>query len=1114
MAQQHDRHSASQPAPTRTAPGGDSGGGPALAVGQRVGSYAILEVLGRGGMGAVYLAEQDKPRRTVALKVVRPGVTTPQLLQRFAHEAEILGRLTHPGIAQIYEAGTADVGGGPQPYFAMELVKGVPLTQYAQGRELSSRARLELLAKVCDAVQHAHQKGVIHRDLKPGNILVTEEGQPKILDFGVARATESDIQVTTLQTDIGQLIGTIPYMSPEQAAGDPRELDTRSDVYALGVMAYELLAGRLPYDLRAKMILEAVRVIREDTPTPLSSVNRTFRGDVETIIGKALEKDRSRRYQSASDLAADIRRHLADEPIVARPPSAMYQFGKFAKRNKVLVSGMAAVFVALVLGVIGTSIGMARAEDARGREFLQRALAEESERKAKEQEALALKRADETKQVAEFQAQMLSGIDAEEMGRTILHELRKQVQVRLEDTWVEGDDGKMRKRTAEEIAEALARFDTAARPANPTDVARQMMNVSVLAPAAEAIEKEFADQPKVQAQLLDTLGMVDRSLGQYDLAEPHLRLALDIRRKLHGEEHPDVAMSLNNLASLLQDKGDYGAAEPLLREALAMRRKLLGDEHPHVANALNNLALLLWNAGDYAACEPLYREALALRRKLLGDQHPDVASSLSNLATLLEAKGDHAGAEPLYREALALRRKLLGDEHLDVANSLNNLAALLHDEGNYAGAEPLYREALGLHRKLLGDEHPSVACSLNNLAVLLQDQGDYAAAEPLFRESLALCRKLLGDDHPNAANSLSSLASLLHAKGDYAAAERLLRQALALHREVLGDEHPDVASSLNNLAAVLQAKGEYGAAEPLLRQSLALRRKLLGDEHPGVASSLSNLAAVLHAKGDYDGAEPLLREALALYRKLWGDNHPDVADSLNNLAAVLQAKGDYVAAEPLYGEALALRRKLLGPDHPLVGASLNNLAMLLQTKGDYAAAEPLLREALALRRKLLGDEHPTVAQSLSNLAMSLEARGDPVAAQSLYQEALLIYEKGLPPGHPRTANAQAGLGKTLTQLGRFAEAEPLLLAAWDALAAHAHPPPGFVKGTLDATVALYDAWHAAEPGAGHDAQAAQWRAKLEQWQATTQPAASQPLTTQPDEPQPEHKPVGAVGVRS
>jgi predicted Ser/Thr protein kinase len=323
-------------------------------------------VVGQGGTGTVYEAEQEKPRRVVALKMIKLGfVATESLLRRFEQESQVLARLQHPGIAQVYEAGTADAGHGVQPYFAMEFVRGRTLDEHAEGKKLGTRERLDLLARVCDAVEHAHQKGIIHRDLKPGNILVDGSGQPKILDFGLARVTDSDVQLT-MHTDVAQIVGTLPYMSPEQVGGDPAELDTRSDVYALGVILYQLLAGRLPHDVRKRQLTEGVRIIREEEPSRLSMVNRMFRGDIETIAAKALSKEKERRYQSAADLASDIRRYLKDEPIVARPPTAAYQLRKFARRNRVLVAGVAATFVVLVVGVVVSSWQAVRATRAEG----------------------------------------------------------------------------------------------------------------------------------------------------------------------------------------------------------------------------------------------------------------------------------------------------------------------------------------------------------------------------------------------------------------------------------------------------------------------------------------------------------------------------------------------------------------------------------------------------------------------------------------------------------------------------------------------------------------------------------------------------------------------------
>ena len=323
-----------------------------------IGHYRVVCLLGEGGMGAVYEAEQDNPRRPVALKLIRPGLVSPSLLKRFAQEAQILGRLRHPGIAQIYEAGLAEDG---QPFFALEFVRGLPLDEYAGRERLGTAARLELLARVCDAVQHAHDHGVIHRDLKPGNILVDEAGQPKVLDFGVALA-DDDLRSSTDRTRTGQLVGTLTYMSPEQVAADPSAVDARSDVYTLGLILFELLAGRLPYELEHLSLPEAALVIREREPARLGSADSTFRGDVETIAGKALEKDKARRYSSAGDLAADLRRYLRHEPIRARPPSALYQLSKFARRHQALVGAVLGVFAALLVGTITSVLFAIKAE--------------------------------------------------------------------------------------------------------------------------------------------------------------------------------------------------------------------------------------------------------------------------------------------------------------------------------------------------------------------------------------------------------------------------------------------------------------------------------------------------------------------------------------------------------------------------------------------------------------------------------------------------------------------------------------------------------------------------------------------------------------------------------
>ncbi|WP_437902736.1 tetratricopeptide repeat protein [Sorangium sp. So ce327] len=534
-----------------------------------------------------------------------------------------------------------------------------------------------------------------------------------------------------------------------------------------------------------------------------------------------------------------------------------------------------------------------------------------------------------------------------------------------------------------------------------------------------------AQGPLEEAERLNRRAVELHKAGRYDEAIPLARRALDLRENALGPEHPDVAITLHNLAALLKAKGDYAAAEPLFRRALAIQEKALGPEHPDVATTLNNLAALLATKSDYAAAEPLFRRALTIREKALGSEHPDVAESLNSLAGLLYAKDDIVAAEPLLRRALTIQENALGSEHPDVAFSLNCLAELLQTKGDDAAAEPLYRRALAIREKTIGPEHPDVAVSLSGLAGLLEAKGDYTAAEPLFRRALAIREKALGPEHPNVAIALNDMAALLQAKGDYTAAEPLFRRALAIREKALGPEHPNVATALKNLSELLFLRGDYAAAEPLYRRALAIREKALGPEHPSVAAVLHNLALLAYAKGDYAAAEPLHRRALAIEEKVGGPEHPNVARSLHSLAWLLQEKGDDPEAEALHRRALAILEKALGPEHPNVATALNNMAVLLDKKGDYSAAKRLHRRALAIWEKALGPEHPDVAVGLDNLAGLLDKEGDHASAEPLYRRALAIREKALGPEHADVAINLNNLAVLLEAKGDHASAEPL-----------------------------------------------------------------------------------------
>ncbi len=1100
--------------------------------GTRIGRYRLLQLIGEGGMGSVFLAEQTEPvTRRVALKIIKLGMDTRRVIARFEAERQALALMDHPNIAKVLDAGSTDTG---RPYFVMELVNGEPITECCDKNNLTIRERLDLFTHVCHAVQHAHTKGIIHRDLKPGNVLVNvQDGRlhPKIIDFGIAKAIDRRLTDKTLFTELRQLIGTPEYMSPEQAEGS-LDIDTRTDLYSLGVLLYELLTGVTPFDprrLRSAAYAEIPRIIRDDEPTRPSTrlfesgeqlpgvaarrrvdparLGAMLRGDLDCVVMKCLEKDRARRYQTAAGLAADVFRHVAGEPVSAVPPSAAYKLRKFARRHRAGVLAGFVIAVTLILGVVGTTIGMvwalrerdraeaqatraelAEEEQGRERQRAENALMGEAEerRRSEEQRELAERRATETEQVAGFLSRMLVGVEAEAMGRTIVLTLRDQARAGLERQWV-GESPDRRARTPQEVELALLEFDEAVASGHPVDLARRMMDQHVLGPASDVLEEQFADQPLVQARIQVSIGEAYRALGLYDRAEPQLWAALDARERELGHDHADVAAALELLSRVLLAKGNYAEAEELQRDALEVHRKVLGDEHPSVATSLNNLADVLQSKDDFAAAEPLYREALALRRRLLGDEHVAVAQSLNNLAVLLKARGEYLAAEALYRESLALTRKLLGEEHLRVAAGLNNLAGLLQTKGDYAAAELLFRDALAMRRRLLGDEHPVVAGTLNNLAELLRAKGDDAGAEPLLREALALRRRVLGDRHPDVAQALNNLAALLRAQGRLAEAEPLLREALSIVR-TLGECNRGTAAALNNLAVLLQAKGDLAGAEPLFREALAVHRELFGDRHPDVAHTLANLALLLEAQGDLAGAEPLLREALAIRRELLGPDHVELATSLADLGVALSSKGDYIEAEALLRESLAIRRKLLGDGHPRVIRTWTDLSAVLRRKGDPSAAAAELRTLLELQRVAQRPDDDVLATTLTELGAALVDAHAPAAAveaELVLRECLAIRER-MPEGDARgwkRHHVASLLGGALLDQDRFAEADPLLVQAAEGMAAELPSPPlsgvDLVAEAIERVVSLYASWDTVEPSGGHAAQAAEWRARLQ-----------------------------------
>ena len=1004
-----------------------------------VGRYRIIRLLGEGGMGTVYEAEQEEPRRVVALKVIKLGLATPDRLRRFRRESQALARLQHPGIAQIYESSTADAGFGPQPFFAMEFIRGLPLKKYAEVHRLNTRQKLLLMVKICEAVHHAHQRGLIHRDLKPGNILVDETGQPKILDFGVARVTEIDLPEgdshPTMQTGLGQLVGTLAYMSPEQVLGDPLEVDTRSDVYALGIILYELLSGRLPYKVNYRQLPEAVHTIRDEEPVSLSSIDRDYRGDIETLVRKALEKHKTRRYTSAADLGADIQRYLNDEPITARPPSAGYQLQKFARRHRGLMAGMGAVFVVLLAGV-GVSTSQAIRANRAGQAALKerdRAIAAEASAVQERNRALTEKqRADDESASA------------------------KAVNDFLQNGLL-----------AQASASAQARPDTKPDP--------DLKVRTALDRAASSIAGKFDRQPLVEASIRQTIGNTYLDLGIYPEAQKQIERAIELRRRVQGENHPDTLAASRGLAVLYRNQGKAAEAEALLIKVLDVQRRVLGEDHPGTLETTYALAILYDDQEKFAQAEPLLTKALDGQRRTLGERHPSTALTMNKLAEVYKEEGKFAPAESLHTRALDIQRSVLGQEHPNTLYTTNSLASLYEDEGKYAQAERLYMSTLEVQRRLLGEEHIDTLETRSNLGNLYRIEGKYAQAESLLTRTLEIQRRVLGEEHVDTMSALNNLAAVYQAQGKYAQAEPINTKILEIDRRMLGEENPVTARSMNNLAVLYGKEGKWAQAEPFLANALAIRRRALGGEHPETLLTMANLAYVYQMQGKYAQAEPLSVRAVEGFRRVEGEEHNDTLISTNMLGLLYRGEGKYAQAEPLLIKALEIRRRTLGQDHPDTIKSMNSLASLYRSEGKSAEAETLLSSVLEARRRVLGPAHPdttTVMALLGDVRLQQKKYAD---AEALLREAQNNNEKSAADSWERYWS-QSLLGASLAGQSQYIEAEPLLISGYQGMLQREAAIPLEDRPVLpqaaERIVQLYEKWEKPE-------KAAEWRERLQ-----------------------------------
>jgi non-specific serine/threonine protein kinase/serine/threonine-protein kinase len=796
-----------------------------------IGQYRVIERTAAGGMGEVFKAEQRHPiQRIVAVKLIKLGMDSERVIARFEAERQALAMMDHPGIARVFDAGLSDAG---RPYFAMEFVQGEPITLFCNRHSLSVRQRLELFMVVCDAVQHAHQKGIIHRDLKPSNILVSEgdgKPMPKVIDFGVAKAISHRLTERTLFTESGQLVGTPEYMSPEQAEMGLMGIDTRSDIYSLGVLLYELLTGCLPFDaatLRQAAYGEIQRIIRElDPPHPSTRLSSLDAGTAARIVAerrtqlpelsaelrrelawiplRAMRKDRTERYATAKEMGEDIGRYLTQQPLLAAPPSKVYRVRKFIRRNKGTVMAAAAVVGALLLGIVGTT-------------------------------AFAL--------YARQQASLAKAAESRAVARQ--------------------EEAERQRETAEQTKQFVIDLFEGANPDHAQG--REVTAVELVREGVNSLESDL--DPLVKAQLQQTLGEVLYSLGKYAEAESLLRQALSQREAALGPDHLDTLATLVKLGLALENQDRYVDAEPLYARVLKTRELRLGPDDPATLAALNEVAMNLVKQGRSAEAEPLLRRSLESRQRKLGPDHRDTLEAASNLALTLDNLGRYTEAEPLVRRALEGMERLHGPDHTDTIKIVGNLANNLSHQGRDQEAVNLFRRAAEANGRVLGPDHLLTLDSIGNLATALSGVGERDEADRLFREVLEDMERELGADHHTTINTVANFAYLMQMSGRTPEAEPLFRRVVEGQERTLGPKHPSTLVSLHNLAAVWRSMDRVHESEELFQRSLKGLDEVLGPEHPFTSNCASNLAFTLDLLDRKDDA--------AAVRKAYGLRLPE-----------------------------------------------------------------------------------------------------------------------------------------------------------------------------------------------------------------------------------------------
>jgi serine/threonine protein kinase/tetratricopeptide (TPR) repeat protein len=1104
--------------------------------GMGIGAYKLLAKIGEGGFGVVFLAEQTRPvRRQVALKVLKPGMDTRQVLARFDAERQALALMDHPNIARVFDGGTAATG---RPYFIMELVRGVPITQFCDDARLAPRERLGLFLQVCAAVQHAHQKGIIHRDLKPSNVLVAPHDRApvaKVIDFGVAKALGQELTDRSLHTGFFQMLGTPLYMSPEQSGQSGLDIDTRSDIYSLGVLLYELLTGTTPFDkgrLQAAGYDELRQIIREEEPPKPSTristlgpaaatqsanrqsdprrLSRMLRGELDWVVMKCLEKDRDRRYETVNGLALDVQRYLADEPVAANPPSAGYKLRKFVRRHWGPVLAASVILLSLVGGIVGTTLGLFEA-------WRQEQAAVRSAGQEKKAHAAAVESEADTNAYADFLANYVLAATRPEgvqggIGRNVTME---EALARAEPKLGEVFRGRPR-------AEALARHEIGVTWRNLGRYAKAEENLRL---ALALRERELGPDAPRTLDTRKSLAVMLVEAGRADEAVPLLeQVAREFTRTL-GPDDPYTLNTLTSLAKAYQETGRPEMALPLLEAGLPKSKVRPGPDNPDTLTLMNNLALAYQSIGRHDAALTLVEEVYQRRKARHGADSPGALVALSSKAWLFRTNGQPAKALVLYEPTLAQMKVKFGPDHPRTLESLGELGAAYVQAGQPDRGLPLLQQVseqldarLGADHPLtleaatyqgialaeagqaqeglatlervlerrkarLGPDHPDTLRTMSYLGERCRVARQTGRAVTLLEQALARQQVRPDPDHPDALFTMRCLATAYHEAGQREKALPLFERTLARQRIRLGPEHPETLVTMNNLAVAYQRAGRTREALPLLEIVFEKGTSRGGPDHPATLAGLSNLAGAYWRAGHRDRGLTLRQQSVEGHKKRFGPRHPFTLHNVHELGVMHAELGQFDRAHPLLAEAWAQQKDQAGADHPQTLLYMTSLAAVYGDAGQHAKAEPLLRELLDRRRRKAGPESPAAAEVQALLSLDLVRQQKYAEAEPMLRECLK-FRAGKNPDDWRTDMIRMLLGTALLAQEQHAEAEPLLDQAYQGLKKREGEilPVGkrHLTESLERLVRLCDEGNRTE-------QASAWRAKLEAHKKGKQP---------------------------